>query len=54
MNKSQIHYVLQACMLAVEGCDLNYILEEPIPPRLARIGINLCRALESKKLEGTT
>lgn len=51
MNKEQIWEVLECCLLASDGADTNYLLEEGFNPKLSNVGIKLYSYLKSKRVE---
>lgn len=50
MNKSEIWEVLQACLLASEGVDIEYLKEKGFNPGLSKIGVQLYQYLKSKQI----
>lgn len=52
MNKTQIWEVLQTCLLATDGADIDYLVKNGFNPELAKVGLQLHSYLQSKQLKG--
>lgn len=48
MDKAQIVEILNSCMWAIDGADLNYLVEKGFNPKLAKMGLQLHSYLEKK------
>jgi len=48
MNKEEIVEILNACILAVAGEDLDKIVARGLNPKLAKMGLQLYSYLEKK------
>lgn len=48
MNKKQIVEILNCCLLATDGVDLDYLVKEGFNPKLAKMGLQLYSYLEKK------
>lgn len=52
MNKEQIWQVLECCLLASDGVNLDYLIEQGFNPLTAEAGIKLLSFLKSKEFKG--
>jgi len=48
MNREEIVEILNACMWAIDGADLDYLVSKGINPKLAKMGLQLYSYLEKK------
>lgn len=51
MNKIEIWEILQTCLLATDGADLDYLVKNNFNPEFARIGLQLFAYLKSKEIK---
>jgi len=49
MDKAQILEVLQSCLLATDGADMDYLVEKGIKPLHAKWGLRLYSYLKKRE-----